>query len=499
MLPATYIMRVPPFSERGGMTVKLTAFVLAFLLLSGAAHAIDWPSEPRDSAQPIGNSWGEFQDYGGWPYQHPGIDIMGSPFQAIYAVAPGYVKAVLTTSAELHWRVAVGDSMGADECDGWLYAHLERFSITVDEGDWVSEGELLGYLVSWPVADFHHLHFAKIRHSGLTWTPDWAFIRNPLVELSNVDDFDAPIFLETAIGGMLAFCQNETATYFYDTDSLYGDVDIIARVYDMIGHPSWRCTPYRLDYLIKSDTLTSDTLLSFLFEGDLFWDVNTLVIYKDDHVLDTKGDYSDRDYYMILTNSDGDSVAEMSDADYCWHTGEMPNDDYTVVVKASDVYGNVTYDSVTVRTANCFTFDGTITTSDSHPDSSGAEVSISAFGLIDSSNSSGAFHIDDVSAGTYSVNFSRLGYKSRDTLVSFFAPVILNVVLDPASYVLGDADGSGEIDIDDAVSLIAYIFSGGPAPTPYVSGDADSSGDIDIDDVVYLINYIFGGGPPPAG
>ena len=77
--------------------------------------------------------------------------------------------------------------------------------------------------------------------------------------------------------------------------------------------------------------------------------------------------------------------------------------------------------------------------------------------------------------------------------------MVLNVVLDPASYVPGDADGSGEIDIDDVVFLIAYIFSGGPAPTPYVSGDADSSGDIDIDDVVYLINYIFGGGPPPAG
>lgn len=499
MAPVIYIVKVPPFSERGCMIVKLTALVLAFLLLSGAAYAIDWPSEPRDSAQPIGNSWGEYQDYGGWPYQHPGIDIMGSPLLAVYAVAPGYVKAVLTTSEDLHWRVAIGDSIGAEECDGWLYAHLGRFSITVDEGDWVGEGELLGSLVSWPVADFHHLHFARIRHSGETWTPDWAFIGNPLVELSNVDDFDAPVFLETSIGGMLAFCQNETANYYYDTDSLHGDVDIIARVYDMIGHPSWRCTPYRLDYLIKSDTLTTDTLLSFLFEGDLFWDENTFVIYKDDQVLDTEGDYSDRDYYFILTNSDGDSIVEASDADQCWHTGDWPNDDYTVIVRASDVYGNVSYDSMTVHTANYFTFDGTITTSDSHPDSSGAVATIPAFGLIDSSNSSGEFHIGEVPAGNYSVNFSRFGYESRDTLVSFFSPVVLNVVLDPASYVSGDADGSGEIDIDDAVFLIAYIFSGGTSPAPYFSGDADSSGDIDIDDVVYLINYIFGGGPPPAG
>jgi len=34
-------------------------------------------------------------------------------------------------------------------------------------------------------------------------------------------------------------------------------------------------------------------------------------------------------------------------------------------------------------------------------------------------------------------------------------------------YVCGDVDGSGGIDIDDVVFLIAYIFSGGPAPDPW--------------------------------
>jgi len=66
--------------------------------------------------------------------------------------------------------------------------------------------------------------------------------------------------------------------------------------------------------------------------------------------------------------------------------------------------------------------------------------------------------------------------------------------------VIGDANGSGVVDIDDVVYLIAYIFSGGPPPTPYplASGDADCSCFVDIDDAVYLIAYIFGGGPPPC-
>jgi len=74
----------------------------------------------------------------------------------------------------------------------------------------------------------------------------------------------------------------------------------------------------------------------------------------------------------------------------------------------------------------------------------------------------------------------------------------ISVLLNDIGYIVGDTDGSGEIDIDDVVFLITYIFAGGPAPDPLEAGDADCSGAIDIDDVVYLIAYIFSGGPPPG-
>jgi hypothetical protein len=65
----------------------------------------------------------------------------------------------------------------------------------------------------------------------------------------------------------------------------------------------------------------------------------------------------------------------------------------------------------------------------------------------------------------------------------------------------GDADGSGSVDISDAVYIIAYIFAGGLPPgacgTPTGLGDADGSGSVDISDAVYLISYIFGGGLHP--
>jgi subtilisin family serine protease len=73
-----------------------------------------------------------------------------------------------------------------------------------------------------------------------------------------------------------------------------------------------------------------------------------------------------------------------------------------------------------------------------------------------------------------------------------------NGIGDACDYVCGDADGSGAVDIDDVVYLIAYIFSAGPAPDPLEAGDADCSGGVDIDDAVYLITYIFAGGNSPC-
>jgi len=69
----------------------------------------------------------------------------------------------------------------------------------------------------------------------------------------------------------------------------------------------------------------------------------------------------------------------------------------------------------------------------------------------------------------------------------------------PCDYDRGDADGSGGVDIDDVVYMIAYIFTGGPEPMcGLLAGEVDCSGGIDIDDVVYLIAYIFTGGPAPC-
>ena len=102
-------------------------------------------------------------------------------------------------------------------------------------------------------------------------------------------------------------------------------------------------------------------------------------------------------------------------------------------------------------------------------------------------------------SATYVVNFT-VGQPAVGTGSSASYPRVGLGFWQPyaESYVCGDANGDGTIDISDAVSLIAYIFLGGPAPNPLAAGDANCDGTVDISDAVYLISYIFSGGRLPC-
>jgi hypothetical protein len=90
----------------------------------------------------------------------------------------------------------------------------------------------------------------------------------------------------------------------------------------------------------------------------------------------------------------------------------------------------------------------------------------------------------------YSPIFAEVGHPPE------FTKSVITVI--QVSSVCGDVNATGDVDLDDAVYLINFIFSEGAAPEPYESADADCSGIVDIDDVVWLILYIFSGGGAPC-
>jgi glucose/arabinose dehydrogenase len=74
----------------------------------------------------------------------------------------------------------------------------------------------------------------------------------------------------------------------------------------------------------------------------------------------------------------------------------------------------------------------------------------------------------------------------------------LNSTPDECENQCGDANGDSAVNISDAVYLIGYIFSGGPAPSPLAVGDVNCDSTVNISDAVYLIAYIFAAGSVPC-
>jgi hypothetical protein len=66
------------------------------------------------------------------------------------------------------------------------------------------------------------------------------------------------------------------------------------------------------------------------------------------------------------------------------------------------------------------------------------------------------------------------------------------------TYICGDVNEDGVVNIADVVYLINYLFAGGSPPVPWEAGDVNLDGVVNIADVVYLINYLFAGGSPPC-
>ncbi len=63
----------------------------------------------------------------------------------------------------------------------------------------------------------------------------------------------------------------------------------------------------------------------------------------------------------------------------------------------------------------------------------------------------------------------------------------------------GDLDNSGNVEVSDLTSLVAFLFSGGPAAECDVEGDFNGDGSIDVSDLTDFVAYLFSGGPGPAG
>lgn len=93
--------------------------------------------------------------------------------------------------------------------------------------------------------------------------------------------------------------------------------------------------------------------------------------------------------------------------------------------------------------------------------------------------------------GGYGGDRNQLVAIYRDALLSSFTPTPTGDL-----FRRGDFDASGGVLINDPVSMLVYLFSGGAAATCADAADANDDGTLGIADAVAGLSYLFGNAPP---
>jgi hypothetical protein len=99
--------------------------------------------------------------------------------------------------------------------------------------------------------------------------------------------------------------------------------------------------------------------------------------------------------------------------------------------------------------------------------------------------------------GTQSWEFGLRFQDAAGTPITEDLEISLVPTVTEPTFVRGDADANGSINITDGIFLLNALFSGGTAPTCRDAADSDDSGALNITDGIFLLNWLFAGGRKP--
>lgn len=261
----------------------------------------------------IGHNMQSFQNYGGSPYWHDGLDIRSVQDQPIYAAAGGKVVNVENyNTGPLYWEVAILDADGFV----WKYHHVDRQSIpeSVKEGASIAAGALIGNVARWPNSSFgeryHHLHLLVVGSDG-------KYI-NPFLMMEPLADTKAPVI--TKIG----LAKNHRPLSAVEVS---GDFALYVEASDLVLHDKYILPPHKISYSLDKG------------EEKLVWEfihlpsgTNDVDFINDFFMQGTCGDYSCRKFYFNLNFAQNRPRSQM----------RLAPGDHEVDVTVEDVVGNRT-------------------------------------------------------------------------------------------------------------------------------------------------------------
>jgi len=264
----------------------------------------------------IGHNMQSFQNYGGSPYWHDGLDIRSVQDQPIYASAGGKVVNIenYVRGNHLYWEVAILDAEGFV----WKYHHVAKESIpqaihdAYKSGVVISEGALLGNVVRWPISSFgevyHHLHLLVVGSDG-------KYI-NPFLMMEPLADNQAPTISKIGIA------KNHRPT---EATEVSGEHAIYVEASDLVLHNKFILPPHKLSYRLNKG------------EEKLVWEfihlpsgTNDLDYINDFFMSGTCGNYSCRKFYFNLNFTQAGPRSQM----------RLENGVHEIEVSVEDVVGN---------------------------------------------------------------------------------------------------------------------------------------------------------------
>jgi murein DD-endopeptidase MepM/ murein hydrolase activator NlpD len=325
---------------------------------------IPWPFFPFDSMRTV---WNHYEQHmGGDPnssYLHQGLDLITPIGEPTYSVIDGYVKCVLTLGGASYWRIAVSPVQIPGWSDGWLSAHLIQNTIQFAPGDTVHMHDYLGDIIFWS-GNWGHIHFVEIRDTGTVWLysdNEWGINFNPSLVLTPYPDVTPPDIKQVFTWSKFAFAKNQTATYL-QPDSLFGEIDIIVKVVDYVGASEWQQPAYTTWYTIKrlsnGEIIKPRTLGHILnhkypfYDGGNYQPYAGVIYQRDNTLLPSSWMDTNRNFYHNLTNSNGDSLVELSEKALAFITANYFDGDYRIIVEVYDEAGNYDIDSMDVKFKN---------------------------------------------------------------------------------------------------------------------------------------------------
>jgi murein DD-endopeptidase MepM/ murein hydrolase activator NlpD len=325
---------------------------------------IPWPFFPFDSMRTV---WNHYEQHMGSnpssTYLHQGLDLITPIGEPTYSVIDGYVKCVLTLGGDIYWRIAVSPVQVPGWSDGWLSAHLIQNTIQFAAGDTVEIHDYLGDIIFWS-GDWGHIHFVEINDIGTVWQysdNEWGINFNPALALTPYIDLIPPYIDQVFTWSKFAFAKNETSTYL-QPDSLFGEIDIIVKVVDYVGDSPWQQPAYETYYTIKKlpggEIIKPRTLGHILnhkypfYDGSHYQPYAGVIYQRDNTLLPSSWMDMQRNFYHNLTNSNGDSLVELSEKALAFNTANYYDGDYRIIVEVFDEGGNFDIDSMDVKFKN---------------------------------------------------------------------------------------------------------------------------------------------------